>query len=269
MKKILLRKLNHLNTSNGCLYHYGKNISALLREYLNSGCQVIKVRGKISDGVDQHLSINLKHPEADIHIDLATDSDGDDCFIIDTENLDACVSEENNTDLLMPLIQPYLTPSEKDLLILLEQEEQLQYSSFSSEDAFKLIQTIKEICRDPLAVNIVRESDQTVIARYVDNLKSDRNIFFAEGKRRMSLISGHSSLFAYCKNMIDNSYSEYKAQAPEYICGAGAFPIRVNGELIATIAISGLKDGKDHDVIVSALNLLLNKNVIENPSLII
>ncbi|MDO4807274.1 MAG: heme-binding protein [Coriobacteriales bacterium] len=46
---------------------------------------------------------------------------------------------------------------------------------------------------------------------------------------------------------------ELWANAPEVVPSAGAFPVRVGEEWVATLCVSGLHDGKDHEHAVRAL----------------
>lgn len=48
---------------------------------------------------------------------------------------------------------------------------------------------------------------------------------------------------------------------PEEVPACGAFPIRVGDEWVATIAVSGLDAGLDHEVILRALEAALGLSV--------
>lgn len=251
-----------------CLSRFGSDVSALLSNYLNATTDIIRVRGTIKEGTDQHLNIILRSLDNSITVDLSTVSDNN----IVQLTVNGKIKEINHIvkqDVFTPLIRPYLAPQKSDLDILLMQEEELQFSSFTSKNALELIIIFNEMSIAPLSISIYRESDQTVIAQYVSDRKSKRNVSIAAGKRNMSLKCGHSSLYAYCNNSLTGSYEEYRKQAPQYICGAGAFPIRVNDEVVATIAISGLKEGADHDIIIDVLNKYLHKGIPYSTSLVI
>ncbi|MEY8745952.1 heme-binding protein [Paenibacillus tundrae] len=53
---------------------------------------------------------------------------------------------------------------------------------------------------------------------------------------------------------------------PYYIPSGGAFPIRVHYEWVATLVLSGLHEGRDHELIVRALSRALEKQVSVFPS---
>lgn len=268
MNKIVLSLSKKEDSPQSALQKFGNTASNLLRRQLSDHFDVIRVRGTIREGIDIHLLVTLKSDLSDITLDLSTETDKEIVYLVNGEKTDYQHTLIEGSDILTPQITQYLHPSAEDLKILLSQEETLQYPDFSSTKALKLIETILSLTCDPVAITITRESDQTVIAQYVSDEKSSRNVFIASGKRNMALAAKHSSVYAYCKNYIDSSYAQYTAKAPEYICGAGAFPIFVNHQWVATIALSGLKEGKDHDVIIDALNMILNQNVPKNPSLI-
>ncbi|MDR6724403.1 uncharacterized protein (UPF0303 family) [Paenibacillus amylolyticus] len=48
---------------------------------------------------------------------------------------------------------------------------------------------------------------------------------------------------------------------PQYIPTGGAFPICVHDEWFATLALSGLHEGRDHELVVRALSIALQKKI--------
>ena len=52
---------------------------------------------------------------------------------------------------------------------------------------------------------------------------------------------------------------------PEILPAGGVFPLRVQGEWTATLMISGLHDGKDHELAVRSLSRVLGVDVPEFP----
>lgn len=150
------------------------------------------------------------------------------------------------------------------LNILKKQEELLQYNSFSSEDAMELGQIIVQLAREyngEVAIQIVREKDELVIFQYIMNSKSMRNIRFMEGKRKAALISKHASIYPGIENKVTNKLNPKISYENGSIPVGGAFPIRINNEWIATVLISGLHEGKDHELLVHAISKHLNKVV--------
>lgn len=98
-------------------------------------------------------------------------------------------------------------------------------------------------------VRIFRESDGLMLFGWAMDDKAPRNDDFVAWKRELAKGCGHASLWA--------------GLAPDGvgIGAAGAFPIRnTNGEWVATICVSGLHDGKDHEIVVRALEQALEAN---------
>lgn len=145
----------------------------------------------------------------------------------------------------------------KDHLQELEQIERLlQFKHFTSNESFELGSSIvKEAIKsyDDLIVMIIREEDQLVIFQYVGEKMTQRNIDFAMKKRNTVLKSGHCSLWPLVKELVDGGQTEIFEKDADCLPVGGAFPIYVNDTMIATIAISGLHDGKDFTVFMQAL----------------
>ena len=50
---------------------------------------------------------------------------------------------------------------------------------------------------------------------------------------------------------------------------AGAFPIMVNGIRTTTVSVSGLHDGKDHELIIRGLEEMLQRKTEEFPWILV
>lgn len=82
------------------------------------------------------------------------------------------------------------------------------------------------------------------------------------GKRQASLACGHASLWVYvaheldgrCQDLYDRGTID-KMGSPDFACPvAGALPIRdQEGVQLATLCVSGLHEGRDHELAVRAL----------------
>lgn len=97
-----------------------------------------------------------------------------------------------------------------------------------------------------VTVRIFRESDGLMLFGWAMDDKAPRNDEFVAWKREQAQKCGHASLWA--------------GLAPEGsgIGAAGAFPVRsADGVWVATICVSGLHDGKDHEIAVRALSQAL------------
>jgi uncharacterized protein (UPF0303 family) len=158
---------------------------------------------------------------------------------------------------------PTLTPEQAAQVreILLEQERILRYPQrFSSAAALKLGFTAASLA--PLfdsgyTVTITRESDGLHVFQYVAEDKGERNLVFAEGKRRAALAAGHASPWAQLEAAEVGDATSLWANVPQEVPACGAFPIRAGDDWVATVAVSGLHDGQDHEVILRALEICL------------
>lgn len=159
---------------------------------------------------------------------------------------------------------------ENDLSILRKQEERLQFESFGSKQALELGKIIIEIAHEydrEVAVQIVREADEATIFQYLMDSKSARNLDFMARKRKVALACQHSSVYAAIE-------MKKIGRRPDYLeaglsAAGGAFPIRVSGKWVATLLISGLHEGKDHELCVRALSKYLQVEYPDFPKALI
>lgn len=150
------------------------------------------------------------------------------------------------------------------LEVLQDQELQLQYSEFGSQEALKLGNILADLTKEydrAVGIRITRESDNLVLFQYMMDEKSERNIMYMEGKRKAAIACGHSSLWPYVENKLNEKWQEMFEKGSGYAVSGGAFPIRVNGEWAATAAVSGLHEGKDHELLIRAISRQLEKEV--------
>lgn len=150
--------------------------------------------------------------------------------------------------------------------VLVEQERILRYPErFGSEEALELGIAASKLASDyaeAYTVTITREEDGEVAFQWLGEGKGARNLMFASGKRRAALDSGHASPWRQLEALASGeSLDAVWAEVPEKVASCGAFPIRVGDSWVATIAVSGLHEGLDHDVVVRALEQVLGKTV--------
>ena len=147
--------------------------------------------------------------------------------------------------------------------VLLEQERVLRYPrSFGAYDALELGRAAISIIGDyecGYSITITRERDGVVMFQWVDDAKDGRNLLFAEGKRQSALESGHAAPWAQLEaaECGEDAKAFVFADVPNRVPACGAFPIRAGEEWVATIAVSGLMEGLDHEVIVRSLEMAL------------
>lgn len=146
------------------------------------------------------------------------------------------------------------------LEVLRQQEDSLQYKTFGCVEALALGNILAELAKGydrGVGVCITREEDGLVLFQYVMDDKAPRNLGFMEGKRKAALASEHCSLWPYVEHALTGKWQEIFDAYPQMLPCGGAFPIRVNGTWVATLAVSGLHDGKDHELMVRALSKAL------------
>ena len=142
-----------------------------------------------------------------------------------------------------------------------EQERTLRYADrFGAYEALELVGAIASLApeydRGVTAV-VTRESDGMTLCSWSMDDKAPRNFGFAEGKRQAAVASGHASVWGYVDHAITNPDTELFGSDTVGMPVAGAFPIRVGDELVATACVSGLHEGRDHELIVRALQKVL------------
>ena len=158
-----------------------------------------------------------------------------------------------------------LSCTEEALEVLEKQEEILVYQeSFGAKEALALGNSIARLANEyerGVSVKIVREADGMTLFSYACDDKAPRNEGFMERKRNASLACGHSSLYAWAAHAVNGAYDEFFKEDSECLASGGAFPIRVNGERVATVMVSGLHEGLDHELVARGLSDVLKKEV--------
>jgi uncharacterized protein (UPF0303 family) len=138
---------------------------------------------------------------------------------------------------------------------------------FDAEDAFELGAAVKGLAGDydlGYVVSIVREADGYDLFRWGADGKKPANYDYADGKRRAALRLGHCSLWGWTKAQLDGTPFE-ELFGHKDMPVAGAFPIRVGDEWVATLCVTGLHEGLDHELLVRGLSQVLGKQVRAYP----
>ncbi len=165
---------------------------------------------------------------------------------------------------IMDQIREYFTVyTIEDLRVLEKQEEMLRYESFTDNDAMELGHKIWSLLPEydnGISIRIIRERDEAVMFSWLSDVKAENNYMYGEMKRQASLKSGHSSCWTWAaKNLSDEHAPEY---ADIEMMSGGAFPVRLkDGTLTATLCVSGLHEGKDHEIMIRALAEILHQEV--------
>ena len=150
--------------------------------------------------------------------------------------------------------------------VLASQERELRYEQrFGATETLELGIAAARLAPEfgeTYTVTITREEDGAIAFQWLGEGKGARNLEFAAGKRTAALVSGHASPWTQLQAIAsDKPLDEVWAHVPEVCPACGAFPIRVRDEWVATIAVSGLHEGLDHEVIVRVLEQVLETTV--------
>ena len=170
--------------------------------------------------------------------------------------------------LVLDAIRPAFTVTPQALEVLEEQERVLRYQDkFDADDAFELGAAIKDLAGDydlGYVIRIVREADEYDLFCWGADGKRQANYGYADGKRHAALRLGHCSLWGWTQAQLDGTpQSELFAHGDMPV--AGSFPIRVGNELVATVSVSGLHEGLDHELLVRGLSKVLGVTVPAYP----
>lgn len=140
-------------------------------------------------------------------------------------------------------------------------EEALVFPQLTSQDALRLGQLIVEKAQnfgEEPAIIIERVADGATIFQYLGNSCSQRNLNFALAKMEAVKRTGHTSLWGLIRHLLMGDCSELFIDDRTCLPVAGAFPLRVNGQVTAIIGISGLHNGNDHRLLMASLSAFLN-----------
>lgn len=163
---------------------------------------------------------------------------------------------------LLDAVRAGFRPTPTTLETLSEQERILRYPKvFGAREALALGNAIAELASDydrGVTAKITRESDGMVLFAWSMDDKAPRNYGFAEGKRAAALESDHASVYPQVAAVLEGRAEQLFSRAPEVLPSAGAFPIRVGDEWVATVVVSGLHEGRDHELVVRALERVLD-----------
>lgn len=145
-------------------------------------------------------------------------------------------------------------------------ENDLKFETFNQQIALDLALSLIQHSKNYDGEIVLRISDEIrniVIFQYVMETKTEKNIKLAMLKRNAVLQTGHCSLWLLIKAKLENQCLSHLFNNKDILPIGGAFPIYVGEKHVATISISGLHDGLDHELIVKTLYKFLNKEELE------
>ncbi len=146
---------------------------------------------------------------------------------------------------------------QEELSVRRREEELLQFTSFSYDDALRLGLLIKDLAeKKGAALAIGIEINGLVIFHFSMTGSNGRNCMWIKRKANMVRVAQVSSLHAMQQREADGKdiVKDWGLDPLEYAAIGGGFPIRLKGiGIIGSVAVSGLPHWEDHQLIVEAL----------------
>ncbi len=144
---------------------------------------------------------------------------------------------------------------------LLEQEQEIQFSSFSNDTAFTVGTALLEAARSkgkPVTIDISRNGQQ-LFHFAMEGTSLDNEVWI---KRKNNVVNrfGHSSFYMGISLQSKGQTMEekYLISSSEYAAHGGAFPLIIQGVgVVGTITVSGLPQQEDHELVVTTLKQFL------------
>ena len=141
---------------------------------------------------------------------------------------------------------------------LLEQEDELQFEVFNSEDALQLglliIKIAQEEIKKGIAVHIEKDA-YPLFTHYMEGT-SDNNLYWVNAKKNVVKKFANSSLYIgeMYKDQGTTFHEATSLTNLEYQAEGGSFPLIVRGQgRIGTVTVSGLTGEEDHALAVEGI----------------
>ena len=151
----------------------------------------------------------------------------------------------------------------KLLTELINQENELQFSSFSNDDAFQLgTMILNEAKSNNKSVTIDISLNNHCLFHYAMTGTSIDNAEWIRRKKNVVNRFRHSSFFmgTKMKNEEKDFYETYSLPEIDYAAHGGAFPLIIKDVgVVGSIAVSGLPQQEDHELVVKVINMYLEK----------
>ena len=150
-----------------------------------------------------------------------------------------------------------MADSAPSLAELAAEEEELQFSGFTNDDAWDLGSALVAAARRdgaPVAVDVSRHGHQLFHASLPGT--SPDNDSWIQRKTRVVHRFGHSSLYVRESSLERGTTfeEEFGLDPQVYAAHGGAFPVLVRGVgPVGTVVVSGLPQLEDHRMVVAAL----------------
>jgi len=140
---------------------------------------------------------------------------------------------------------------------LRQQEEDVQFTSFSNDMALQVGLALREEVRargKAVAIDITRNGQQ--LFHFAMLGTASDNGEWIQRKNNVVNRFGHSSYYMgiYLKNAGQTMEEKYLISSHDYAAHGGAFPLIIRGVgVVGTITISGLPQQEDHEVVITTL----------------
>ena len=140
---------------------------------------------------------------------------------------------------------------------LLEEEQDLQFTSFNEETAWTLGSQLVEQARSqglPVTIDITRGTHQLFHASLCGT--SPDNDEWVKRKVRLVYRFGHSSFYMgqLLKSKGKRLEEAYLVPESEYAAHGGCFPVILKGTgVVGTVTVSGLPQEEDHKLVVQTI----------------
>ena len=147
--------------------------------------------------------------------------------------------------------------------IIQEQEELLQFQSFSNDDALHIGNSIVQHAQKKgktVAVEIV-VNGWTVFFFAMEGTSPENNRWLRRKRNFLEYRHTSSLLGQKLIEMQGKDLRELALDEADYSERGGAFPIRIGGLVVGSITVSGLPDVEDHQMVADVLAVYLNRKV--------
>lgn len=141
-----------------------------------------------------------------------------------------------------------------------QQEAELEFASFTHDDAWRLGCLLVAEAREsaaPVAIDI-RRGGLTLFRCALPGTTPDQEAWIAGKSAVVLRMESSSALIAERFAAYGVEQSSGWLPMPEYAVTGGSFPVRVSGVgAVAAVTVSGLSSDADHDLIVTAIRAYL------------
>jgi uncharacterized protein (UPF0303 family) len=144
---------------------------------------------------------------------------------------------------------------------LLQQEEEIQFSSFDNDMAFAVGLALLEAAKSKdkgVTIDIARNGQQLFHFAMQGTYRD--NDVWVQRKNNVVNRFGHSSFYMgiSLKSKDQTIEEKYLISSSEFAAHGGAFPLIIRGVgVVGTVTVSGLPQEEDHELVVTTLKKFL------------